>query len=390
MPQARALLSARLPRSRWQLFQICLRRDGATLQGWVERAIRAAADETPRQRAARPPAGEPAGAAARQRRRPDDPWSTKQIVVYVDAALLARLRGLVGTARGAAARWLLQAIERYIALQDADPALVLPPRLLRALRTALPTDPLVRTEVIHALLDWPAPVVDAASADAALGLCRAVRAGHAQRIHEILGIAAKTVDLRRRRKTPRAPAARARDREATASGAVRIISGQAGLDGAGGTPLTPLEVAVLAKMRPGDASSKHDRHARWPRGGLVPLKAPIVDARGAIQPVISVDLRSCELMTSRAGAVRGNHYHKVDWHFCYVLSGSMEYLHRPVGSREAPARLLVTAGQLVFTPPMAEHAMVFPEASSILMLRRISREQRDAVAVDLVKRPTRV
>gem|GEM_PF-260199 len=287
--------------------------------------------------------------------------------------------------------WTVRAIERYVASQRLDTALLLSPRVLRVLQTALPKDPGVRTDVVYALLDWTSAVVDEASADASFGLRHAVRAGRVDLIHDILAVAAKTVELREGQARLRAARTPGGGRRRAASAADRVTpAGQAGFDGAGGVALTPLEVAILAnQMRPGDSSPTDDDRTRWPRGGLVPLKAPIVDARGAIQPVISVDVRSCEVMTSRAGAVRGNHYHRRDWHFCYVLSGSMEYLHRPAGSHDEPERLVVGAGQLVFTPPMVEHAMLFPEETTILMLRRISREQRDAVMIDLVERSNR-
>ncbi|MHB8732604.1 MAG: cupin domain-containing protein [bacterium] len=288
--------------------------------------------------------------------------------------------------------WIAQEIERYVASQRLDTALLLAPHLLNTLKTALPKDPRARTTVVGALLDWTSTVIDAALADASLRLRRAVRAGRVDVIHEILAVAAKTVELREGRVRLRAAQRPGGGRRPAAPAAERVTAaGRAGFDGAGGVALTPLEVAILANQLPsGDPSRSDDEGTRWPRGGIVPLKAPIVDARGAIQPVISVDVRSCEVMTTRAGAVRGNHYHRRDWHFCYVLSGSMEYVHRPAGSHDEPERLLVTAGQLVFTPPMVEHAMVFPEETTILMLRRISREQRDVVAADLVERPNRV
>jgi len=38
------------------------------------------------------------------------------------------------------------------------------------------------------------------------------------------------------------------------------------------------------------------------------------------------------------GHREGNHYHQTDWHFCYVLSGSIEYHHRPHGSDKKPEK----------------------------------------------------
>ncbi len=119
-----------------------------------------------------------------------------------------------------------------------------------------------------------------------------------------------------------------------------------------------------------------EERAGWPSTVIVPLAPPFTDARGSIQPLVDMDMGSCVLISSKAGTVRANHYHRTDWHFCYVLSGSIEYYHRPAGSTEAPERVVVKSGQLFFTPPMIEHAMVFPEDTVFLTLGRNSRVQQ--------------
>lgn len=100
-------------------------------------------------------------------------------------------------------------------------------------------------------------------------------------------------------------------------------------------------------------------------------------------------MRSALIITSKKGTVRANHYHKTDWHYCQVLSGSIEYYHRPLGSKAKPERVLVKTGQLFFTPPLVEHAMVFPEDTTFLTLSCNKRDQKayeeDLVRVELVK-----
>ena len=128
----------------------------------------------------------------------------------------------------------------------------------------------------------------------------------------------------------------------------------------------------------------HDDPATWPKGPLVELEAAHEDARGAIQPLVERLMRSAQLIRSAKGAVRANHYHKTDWHYCYMVSGSMEYFERPAGSKEAASRLLVKAGQLVFTPPLVEHAMKFLEDTVWLTLSRNPRDQ-DAYEKDVVR-----
>ena len=129
-----------------------------------------------------------------------------------------------------------------------------------------------------------------------------------------------------------------------------------------------------------------EEQALWPKDVIVKLEKPFVDPRGRIQPLVDLQMESCVLIESAKGAVRANHYHSTDWHFCYLLSGRIEYLHRPHGSTEKPQRVMIEEGQLFFTPPMVDHTMLFPKDSTFLVLGRNSRAQpvyeADVVRID--------
>ena len=126
----------------------------------------------------------------------------------------------------------------------------------------------------------------------------------------------------------------------------------------------------------------------WPKDPLVPLEKPFVDDRGAIQPLVDMMMKSAVLIASVKGSFRANHYHKTDWHYCYVLEGSIEYYHRPTGTDAEPELLLVKTGQMVFTPPMVDHGMKFPEDTKFLTLSRNPRDQAsyeaDVVRINMV------
>ena len=126
----------------------------------------------------------------------------------------------------------------------------------------------------------------------------------------------------------------------------------------------------------------------WPDEAIVPLEKPFVDDRGAIQPLVDRMMKSAVMIESKKGALRANHYHKTDWHYCYVISGTIEYYHRPTGIADEPEMLLVKEGQMVFTPPMVDHGMKFPENTVFLTLSRNSRDQAtyesDVVRVDML------
>jgi len=128
--------------------------------------------------------------------------------------------------------------------------------------------------------------------------------------------------------------------------------------------------------------------AEWPEHGVVKLEKPFVDVRGNIQPLVDTMMKSVVMIHSKAGSLRANHYHKTDWHYCYVISGAIEYLHRPTGSEDEPEVILVKESEMVFTPPMIDHGMRFPVDTTFLTLSRNPRDQAsyeaDVVRVDMV------
>jgi len=122
---------------------------------------------------------------------------------------------------------------------------------------------------------------------------------------------------------------------------------------------------------------------------LIPLPQAFEDARGRIQTLVDGGIQSVQVISSKANTVRANHFHKTDSHYMYVVSGSMKYFHRPAGDRSSPEMVLVRQGEMVFTPPMVEHAVEFPEETVFLNLTGKTREQKsyedDLVRVEVVK-----
>lgn len=128
--------------------------------------------------------------------------------------------------------------------------------------------------------------------------------------------------------------------------------------------------------------------ASFPKDVIIEMPDAFTDARGGIQPLVDETMESAVMISSKKGTVRANHYHKTDWHYCYVVSGRIEYHHRPHGSTEPAETVIVEQGQLFFTPPMVDHAMVFLEDTVFLTLGRNSRMQEvyeaDVERIELV------
>ena len=53
----------------------------------------------------------------------------------------------------------------------------------------------------------------------------------------------------------------------------------------------------------------------------------------------------------------------------------MEYFYRKTGSEDEPEKVIARTGDMVFTPPMVDHAMHFTKDTVFLTLSRNPRDQ---------------
>lgn len=127
----------------------------------------------------------------------------------------------------------------------------------------------------------------------------------------------------------------------------------------------------------------------FPEQVSVPLDQPFVNDNGVIQNILLERFTSVALIRSVPGAIRANHWHKTDWHYAYVLKGSIWYYWRPVGSKDKPRHEKFAAGQMFFTPPNVEHAMFFPEDTDFITMAKNIRDtehhEDDVVRVKLIE-----
>lgn len=124
---------------------------------------------------------------------------------------------------------------------------------------------------------------------------------------------------------------------------------------------------------------------KFPESPRVPLDMPFVNANGKILNLLTEKFTHAAVLHSPAGVVRANHYHKTDWHYAYVVSGSVDYYWRPFGSKAAPKNELFHPGQMFFSPPLVVHAMVFYEPTIILTFAKNARSEHRTHEDDLVR-----
>ena len=126
---------------------------------------------------------------------------------------------------------------------------------------------------------------------------------------------------------------------------------------------------------------------------LINLPKGYEDARGIIQPLCDLNMKSASLIVSKPNTWRANHYHKNDWHFIYVLKGSFEYYFKKTNSDEKIKKKIVKKGELLFTGPVVDHAMFYTEETKIIVLSKNPRDQKtyeeDTVRIDFMNNENR-
>jgi quercetin dioxygenase-like cupin family protein len=78
---------------------------------------------------------------------------------------------------------------------------------------------------------------------------------------------------------------------------------------------------------------------------------------------MTLSVQHVALISSRPGAIRGNHVHQTDNHFTYLLSGRARYHQLVDGVVES---CWLEAGEMVLTLAGVPHAFVFEEESVFL------------------------
>jgi quercetin dioxygenase-like cupin family protein len=90
------------------------------------------------------------------------------------------------------------------------------------------------------------------------------------------------------------------------------------------------------------------------------------DARGEIVDLLEGEtINAVTLVTFRAGAIRGNHYHKQTTQWNYLIAGSLRFLSQvPDGPI---IETMIYPGDLVVSAPHERHAFVALEDSQLMV-----------------------
>jgi quercetin dioxygenase-like cupin family protein len=99
------------------------------------------------------------------------------------------------------------------------------------------------------------------------------------------------------------------------------------------------------------------------------IEANFRDDRGDITDILVKEaIEYVTLITSNAGTVRGNHYHKQTYQWVYMLSGKFRVCAKKEGGKVE--EFIISKGDLILHAPLEQHAFEALEDSSFLVLTR--------------------
>jgi hypothetical protein len=187
----RKSIPLRMPRSLWLQFSLLLRREGRSVQNWVECAIDDAIAAGGRRNVA---VTSPGIDVARQR-----PAALKRLGAVIEESKLERIRSVLRESGLSREQWLLLKIGQFVAENPLNLTDLLPTRVNALVNKWLPDDPDARREILLAIADWDEAVILDAATDSTYGLRQAVRGKDPKRLSAILAVAAKGLEFRRER-----------------------------------------------------------------------------------------------------------------------------------------------------------------------------------------------
>lgn len=102
------------------------------------------------------------------------------------------------------------------------------------------------------------------------------------------------------------------------------------------------------------------------------------DKRGKIVDVFYKDnIDHVAVIDSKAGSLRGDHYHKETVQHMLITKGSLEYWHKPLNSKKRAEREVLIEGDLVTTPPFEVHALRIIKDNQFIVFTQGKRGGKD-------------
>ncbi|MEK6927740.1 MAG: hypothetical protein AABX11_04875 [Nanoarchaeota archaeon] len=102
------------------------------------------------------------------------------------------------------------------------------------------------------------------------------------------------------------------------------------------------------------------------------------DYRGKIADIFyNQNIQHVSIISSKKGALRGDHYHKNTTQHMLITKGALEYWYKPFDSNEPAKMILLKTGDLVSTPPNEIHALRIVEENEFVVFTQGIRGGKD-------------
>ena len=106
------------------------------------------------------------------------------------------------------------------------------------------------------------------------------------------------------------------------------------------------------------------------------IKLTFEDSRGTITDIVEqIDFNGATIISSKAGSIRGNHYHKESVQYIYVLEGKMVSRSKKMG--EKLTEVVVKKGDLISHEKYEAHMFEAIEDTTFLVLSSGLRTGKD-------------
>jgi oxalate decarboxylase/phosphoglucose isomerase-like protein (cupin superfamily) len=107
---------------------------------------------------------------------------------------------------------------------------------------------------------------------------------------------------------------------------------------------------------------------------ILPFEQSKEDERGYIKSIINQPSTNTSIIMCMPGSVRANHYHLRDWHYMYILEGSMDYFFFD-NELNKVSFMSLKKDQIVYTPPKEVHATYFSEETKLIVISYLARDE---------------
>lgn len=111
------------------------------------------------------------------------------------------------------------------------------------------------------------------------------------------------------------------------------------------------------------------------------------DKRGSIISLINEEVSNVSIITCNKNSIRSNHYHLEDWHYIFVLKGSVNYFYSNINLKKINYKF-IKKNQIIFTPPLEFHATHFPEQTSLIVISKNKRNkqiyEKDTIRLNVI------